>query len=185
MSKYVNDIKSLIDTHSKKIVEIEELKEALESNKGDYSITYINDKEEDFKAKERVLQDIALAELETIKNRFNDDLRDWATPKGKDLADKDLKLMNGYITLTEEDLEQLGRKHKENNTMIRAIKEYSIKNNIYFNSGLDVEDIKEQFNQVIDIVDSALRDSESYSFKLLQQGDYLNKVSDVLGVIDN
>lgn len=85
----------------------------------------------------KVLERLSMAEraaeeeIDEIEKDAIADVERWKALNGKEIDDADLKLLQGAFKLDSDDISALVEKHKNNGTMIRAIKDYTEKNHIF------------------------------------------------------
>lgn len=185
MSKYVNELQNTINKYFTDYENIENDLQKLEDKRADLSDEFYYKQLTEFKGKFQVLKDMAIEKVEKVKEEFYQAVDDWSTPKGEQLNNDDIKLLAGYITLSEYELEQLGNKYQSNLVMQRAIKEYAEKNNIYYYNKSDTQNILNEYNTLnINVNRAIITGPEGYWGRLLQLEDYFKPYSDTFSILD-
>lgn len=88
----------------------------------------------------------------------------WALPGLGDASTDFALLSNPLIVLSSEDVKELGRKHADNYTMQKALREYALVHKLTFKPAATPEDKKKSFAFLADVVRNMVRDgTDSYS----------------------
>lgn len=90
------------------------------------------------------------------------------------LDTEDLKLLQGYLTLSEKEIQALGEKHIDNPIMQRALKEYAAKNDLHFYLKYDGNDIKAAYNLIHTTVERGINKPNEYSGMLIKNEKYFD-----------
>ena len=152
-SKYTNKIKKL---NKKYFTVIDELDSLLEDLKADFkagklTTAYYNNQTNDLNQRKVQLKADTQQEIRKLQKEFHEDLKDWLTPTPEKIDNEDLKLLGGPLTLSEKEVENLSKKHKNDPIMQRALKEYADKKGYYVPSSDIGEDRKTAFDDVVNV----------------------------------
>lgn len=172
--KYIARLKAAIKKYFEEIDLIESERIELDKEKKDYSQSYLDSKAKDFQAREIVIKDMTLEKVQALKEEFFQAVDAWETPRGEMLDTEDLKLLQGYLTLSEKEVQALGEKHKDNAIMLRALKEYAVKNDLHFYLKHDGNDIKAAYNLIHTTVERGINKPNEYSGTLIKSEKYFN-----------
>lgn len=174
-SSYIIRLKAAVKKYFEELEAIENEKAEIIKKKEMYSKTYLDTKEKEFQAREIVIKDMTLDKVKSLNEEFHNAVDKWAEPKGENLDTEDLKLLQGYLTLSEKEVQALGEKHKDNAIMLRALKEYAAKNDLYFKLKYEGEDIKEAYDKVHQAVIMGIEgEPEGYRARIIKDDKYFN-----------
>ena len=127
MNKHLKDMKNSV---TKFYNAMQKAKADIAKNNDTYLPEIAKEENEKIESDLRALGRAAEAEIDTIGQEALADVERWKALSGKEIDDEDLKLLSGAFNLTNEDIDSLVQKHKDNGTMIRAIGDYADAHNI-------------------------------------------------------
>lgn len=126
-NKYLNKMK---DTVNKFYNALKMAKQEIDRNNGIYLPDIAKGENDKVLERLRLAESAAEAEIDATTAEAVEAVEKWKALSGKEIDDADLKLLQGAFKLDNEDIEALVEKHKDNGTMIRAIKDYAEDHNI-------------------------------------------------------
>lgn len=103
------------------------------------------------------------ARLTDLFNDFNNAFTNKYKLSSKNIDDSDMKLLKSTIKLTKEELQELITKHKENETMIRAIQGYADDKNILISIPVTNEEKLQQVKLLQDRIKLGLEAEDKYA----------------------
>ena len=181
---YKDKLKKIISELTNQLEGLNQAEIKLKDNKSTYSDSYYKESLTKISRSKQDLKSATQIKYNDYSKELNNDINKWATPKGSDLDEEDLKLLSGYITLTQDEVTALGVKHQAKNTMIRAIKEYANKNEMYF-AVTTGEDSMRESQQLIDShFKRAMNNLDSYSFKVLQDDTTVDELTSAFDLLE-
>lgn len=182
MSTSTDKIKNVMDKHYKSLDDLAETKAELDNNKNKYSDTFYNQKLSDIKDKEKAVIKDTDDKFKKVRAELQDKFNNWATLKSEDLDD--LKLLDGRIQATSEDLELIGQRHPNNYTIQRALSDYAKRNDVKYYPKVRKENIEEGLQFIDTQVERALKDNTGYSAILFKQGDIYSNLEEIFNPLE-
>lgn len=160
LRKHVITYQEALNSYNKQKADLDSLYKSGEISKNNYELKL--DRLEDQKPASTIRQDIS-----NLINEYENELNSWAVMNGADL-DQDLALFNSPIRLQAKDYQLLEAKHKDNYTMLKAIKDHAASNSVHYAQTYSV-DVKEKVN--------VLKELQNVAYNIVQTLDRDNKTS--------
>ena len=161
-----------IDTLNQ-VLEADKKLSDLNEKKGIYAETYFKQLQEEIKGKKETVISSATKEVDSIIDDYKKTVHQDFTLKGEELTE-DAKLFNSGLKLNGKQLNELGKKYKDNHTMTQLINDYATENGMIIENPAATEaeeletadSLKGYFNSAI----------ERPNFPEWSSEDYFNKV---------
>lgn len=160
LRNHVITYQEALNSYNKQKADLDNLYQSGEISKNSYELKL--DKLKDQKPASTIRHDIS-----NLINEYENELNNWAVMNGADL-DQDLALFNSPIRLQAKDYQLLEAKHKDNYTMLKAIKDHAASNSVHYAQTYSV-DVKEKVN--------VLKELQNVAYNIVQTLDRDNKTS--------
>lgn len=160
LRNHVITYQEALNSYNKQKADLDNLYKSGEISKNSYELKL--DRLEDQKPASTIRHDIS-----NLINEYENELNNWAVMNGADL-DQDLALFNSPIRLQAKDYQLLEAKHKDNYTMLKAIKDHAASNSVHYAQTYSV-DTKEKVN--------VLKELQNVAHNIVRTLDQNNKSS--------
>lgn len=134
LDAFTNNIDKALVTHFKTIEQLESKKEALLKDKENdlITLTVLNEKLRELEIDEKMENDAMSDEIKRDIERLNEEYKEFTQPKGEEINDNDLKLLDSGIKFTNEQFQRLVNKHNQgsNYTMLTILNQYMKENGL-------------------------------------------------------
>lgn len=180
---YKKKFQTIIGDLTNQLEELRQEEIKLNENKATYSDIYYKEQLTEINRAKQQLRSNTESKYNDYTKDLNGAITNWSLPKGSDIDD-DIKLLNGSINLTQDEITALGVKHSKNNTMSRAIREYATKNELYFGVTTGDESMRKSQQNIDSHFKRAMNNLDSYSLKVLQDDTSLDELTGTFDLLD-
>jgi len=166
-NKYIDEIKKATTKHFLTVEELTGKFNLVENQRKNDTIseTNFNNAKAEYETSIIAEQGKTTDSIKSVQERYNVAVDKWAMIDGEKLH-PDADLLN-KMRFTTEDLQELGAKHKDNQTMQRILKNYADDNDLSFISSPGGKAKKEAFEEIANVLTSAITGGESSYYGIL------------------